>query len=937
MKKYLFICISILFLQITTVYGQSIYQTTYYKNPPQSALVDINDIKPVDDNSEKRIKSLKDPQKLIVLQNLGFAKQYLARNDLLSVYSCLDKVDNVLPDLSEALYLRALSHWAINDISFARYYFLKALSVGTDNYQIFEDAAKFFIEIGIYKEAIAVCIQAYKKSKDASWLFEGAEMALEFDEQSANYYFSYLSKLSYHGFGLEGLSDIAAKNGFYLEAQHGYSLVMKDYRDAKYQKLKLSKENIARVSEKINMLKINMVIADWSQKFENKEFDAALDILKTISHATAAESSIFLLNAKTYFEMGKYTEAQTLLNYSISQDNTLEEAFVLQAQIQMKQGQTNKALETIENGLKYNYDKMHLYDVFLDLLKTSGAIYYYNSILLELYEVSKLDNEQLLTLAQYYFEKKDYKKYIEILDSIEQTEDILLLKNRVDDTVLLEQSQNYIKDAKYKDIISNLYQKEFSNSIDENLRLRLVSQALYQLGDEYSAIQILVDKLNNETLSLENVYYLKYLISISKELGSGDVLKKLNDYEKKLSSSSNYLCEKIDEFLLLGQFDNAIAYLNRFRNNSNFNKKTIDNLEAKIYSQIAGKLYDERNISEAKNYMDLALSKNRDDIDAVYINKLLNVYSKWGDIKDYTLEDNYDITIAMADDFLLQIPARIDIRMIWIRALALDENREAVYIMKKLNGMDIYNYLKLSIFADTYYGFELYDHAIDFYNRSLKDTFNMYAQVMYIQTLAKLGRINDALKLTLSIRADNPNNSYIDYLLSKLYLSKGDIRMAFESINTAIRVNNNEKYQLQLGFCYEADNRSQMAFDIYADVLHKNKNYADAYVCLIKMLLENRKTLDILNRAKSLSETLITFDNSDAYYYYLLADSYYNIASFGDSVTLSDKIENLTISLQFFYDAMSRSVYGGDKELRVLIQNRIIIVEDNLSNIVNGS
>ncbi len=941
MKRYYFASIFILLLQTTLIYGQTIYQTQYYKEPPKSGIININRVNVVKDTSEKKIKSLKQDKRLVVLQNLGLAKQYLLQNDILAVYDCLEKVDDILLDLPETLYIRALTHWKINDISFARHYFLKALEVGTDNYSVFEDAAIFFKEVGLYTDALNIYLQAYKKSKDASWLFLGAELALNFDERSANYYFVLLAKSNYDGFGIEGLSDIAYQNGLYDTALHGYSVAIEKFEHQKYKKIKLSENNISRVNEKIGMTKVSAVIADWQDKFENEEYTAALDILKTISHSSAAEKSVFLLNAKTYAELGRYLEAQTLIEYSMNQDNSLEDAYIVAAQVEFLQGRTNEAISIIEDGLNNNYDKTALYNVFLNFLDIVDSKYYYDSILLELSKVSDPGYQQAIMLAKYYLERNNYKQSLEIIEGIEQTKEVLLFRERIDDMILLEQSEENRKSGKYKNVVADLSQKEFSGKNEEDLRVRLLSNALCQLGDSYTAIQLLIDKVNNETLSLNNTYYLQYIISLDKnsaytDIVSEDVIKNIDEWVAKISSNNLYVRDRVNEFLLFGQFAYAIDYLNELKQNTNFNKTIINNLEAKVYSQIAGKFYDKKNIVEAKKYTALAISKNKNDIDANYISKLLNLYDKWGDIENYMLEDNYDVTIAMANDFLYQIPARIDIRMILIRALALNKDTEAISIMKRINSMYMYDHLKCSILSDIYYGFEMYDYSASLYKQSLENhPDDMYTEVMYIQTLEKLGRIDEALKLALDIETKYTNNSYIQYLLSKLYLSKGNIDKAFSSINNAIMKFDNIKYQFQLGLCYEASSQVQTAFDLYADILQENKYYSDAYVHLIEILLENKKTIEVLDRAKSLSETLITFNPNDAYYYYLLADSYYNIAFFNTNTDLDEQIKSFKTTLLFFQNAMNRSIYGNDSKLRVLIKDKMIILNNSIKEAEN--
>ncbi len=934
MNKYCFISIFILLLQTASVCGQSIYQTIYYRQPPSNAIININDIKVIKDTSEKRIKSLKDPQRLIVLQNLGFAKQYLSQNNVLAVYDCLDKVDAILSDLPEALYLRALTHWKINDISYARYYFLKTLEVGTDDYNMFDDAARFFNEIGLYTESVRVYLHAYKKSKDSSWIFRAAQLALEFDEKSANYYFVVLAKSSYDAFGIEGISDIAAKNGLYEAALHGYAVAIKEFGKSKYQKINLSENNIVRVNEKIGITKLDIVIADWQQKFDNGEFLAALDTLKTISHASAVQKRIFLLNAKTYVAMGRYMEAETLLAYSMSQDTTLEEAFITSAQIEINQGNFNRAIDIIENGLKYNYDKTILYDFFLDLLQKADSKYYYNTILLKLSEVSEPDYEQSLMLAKYYLDKNEYTKSIEVLESIEQTQDVLLFRDAIDDAILLKKSENDGELGRYKEVIADLSKKEFSGESEE-LRVRLLSNAFHQLGDLYTAIDILVNKLNHETLSLNNTYYLQYLIGLSSSSDdmnviTDELIKRLNDWEKSILSNSLYIENKVNEFLIFGQFDYAVEYLSEIRGTSSISDKVLDNIEAKVYSQMAGKFYDDRNISEAVRYNSLALSKNRNNIDALYIDKLLNIYSKWGEIENYLLEDNYKVTIAMANDFLSKIPARIDVRMLLIRSLGLDKNIDALSILKQVNNMELYDHLKDSILSDIYYGFGIYDYCAVLYRQSLNASDDLYTQLMYIQTLSRLGRVDEALELTLALMLERPNDSHIQYLLSKLYLDKGEVEQAFEYINGAIEIFDNIKYQFQLGLCYEANGEVQTAFDIYANILQENKYYSDVYVHLIEILLENKKTKEILDRAKLLSETLVTFNQNNAYYSYLLANSHYNMIFFDKNPIVSQQVRDYKTTLLFFQNAMNRSIYGSDSKLRILIKDKMLVLNDSI-------
>lgn len=931
MKKYYFVSIFIFLLSTSITYAQNIYQSVYYRQPPANAFIDIKDVKVNQDTTDKRMKSLSASKKAVVQENLAFAKEYLNDGDVLKVYDYLDDIDAILSDLPEVLYLRALAHQKIGDISFVRYYFLRALEIGTNDYALFYDAIAFFNEMGLYSESVYVCLYAYKQSKDASWLFEAAEITLIFDEKSANHYFILLAKSSYDAFGVEGISDIAANNGFYDVALHGYYVAIKDFEKSKYKKTKLSDSNIARITEKIDKTKINIVVEDWQQKIDNKEFVAALDLLKTISGNSHIDDKIFLLNAKTYAQMSKYIEAQTLLEYSININNNLEDAFIVAAQIELNNGDILEAVDMIEEGLIYNYDKISLYNMLLSLLECAESKYYYDSVISALSDVLEPDYEMALRLSKYYLERSEYQKSLDIINALDDSEEVLLIKERVMSNILLGKSEQNRKLKKYQNIVRDLNNKKFSNEEDEDLRVRLLSLSFFQLGDLESAIQILVDKFNDGTISLNNTYYLQYLISNSSNsmgLVTDELVKNIDDWEKIISSSYLHITNRINEFLVFEQFYYALEYLNELKESASIDTKLLDNLEAKVYSQMAGDFYDKGDINQARKYTSLSLSKNKSDIDAIHINKLLNFYSRWGAIANDISKDNDKNTITIASNFLSQFPSRIDIRMTLLRNLGLYENIDTtISIIEQISSMNIYEYLKMSILSDIYYRFGMYDYCAILYRKSLDYKFDMHTSLMYIQTLENLGRSNEALALALEEEAQNQKNSYIKYILSKLYISRGDISSAYRSINDAIKISDNIDYLLQLGLCYEANGELEKAFNVYADILEKNSSYSEAYVRQVEVLLKNETIKENLARAEILSEKLIELDNDNAYYYYLLANIYYNIAFFDEASNRSDDIK---MALLLFQEALNKALYGSDKQLRVLIKDKIEILNKNM-------
>ena len=933
MKRCYYIGIVILLIKSSFIYSQNIYQSKYYTSPPGKAIIDIKSIDVPKDISKKRIAKLSDDKRVILLKNLGLAREYLYQNDILNVYEALDKSDAILNDLPESFYIRALAHWKIHDISFARYYFLKALSVGTEDYKIYTDAIKFFEEIGLPEEALRISLHAYKRSDDSSWLFEGGNLILDFYEASANYYFALLAKSSYDAFGIEGISDIASKNSNYSLALNGYNAALIEYKKSKYKKTKLYTNNINRVTKKMNLAKLDVHIDGWQQKFENGEFQTALSILKDISKTTEVENRLYLLNAKTYFEMGQYKQAQTLIEYSIAKDSSLEESYILKAQIEINQGQLNRAIKTLEGGFVYNYDKTTLYNSFLGVLKIGGSKYYYNNILLELSKISQPDYKQSIFLIEYYLEKQEYQKAREILLNIkEKTKEIDLLNKKIDNIILLHKSEENGKKGNYKEILKDLYGKTFDGN-EEDLRIRLLANALYNLNDLGQAIEILSLKIDDSTLSLNNTYFLLYLININKQKNTTEITEefivKIKNWQEHLFSNIIHLKKKISEFLEFGQYNDAINYLESIKGTSKYSDVAINNLESQVYAEFAGKLYDEKKIKDAQNSVNISLSKNKDNIDAVYIQDLLDMYYKWGDIEDYLYEDDYKITISMATDFLSILPANINIRMMLIRALALERNIQSIEIMKKINNMDVYNHQKLSILSDIYYGFGMYDYCLDLYKKSLDEDFNLHTAIMYTHTLDKLGKTNDALKFALDITIRYPKNSYGYYLSSQLYLKKNNTEVAFDLIKTAISIRNNIKYQLQLGLYYEKINDWEKAFEIYTSILNEKKYYIDVYVHMIKILLEEKKDA---NQAKTLAETLVNIDTQNPYSYYLLANACYELGIRNDILN-TDKIHYLKSSKMFYQNAIYRTIYGKDTELRYIIKEKIKLLDKRISDI----
>ncbi len=406
-------------------------------------------------------------------------------------------------------------------------------------------------------------------------------------------------------------------------------------------------------------------------------------------------------------------------------------------------------------------------------------------------------------------------------------------------------------------------------------------------------------------------------------------LTKVNNYLVKVAYNPRYLKEKIDEFLTFHQYTDALDYLKDISSRSRFSTTLLNNLEAKIYAQMAGSYYQEKNMAEAKKNVDMALSKNRADIDAVYVNKLLNIYYKWGYIENYILEDNYKASIAMANDVLKELPASIDVRMILIRALALDENRQSIEIMKRIKTMNVYSYLRLSLIADIYYGFGMYDYCESLYAQSLKENFNLHTAVMYTHTLGKLNKNTDALKLALDITIRYPSHSYAYYLASEFYLKMNSTKAAFELIGSAITIRNNIKYQLQLALCYRATNLDDEALEIYNYILTRNKYYVKAYEGIIEIANKNNTNLEM---AKNIGEELIAIDDKNPYYYYLIANTYFKLGS-NRQTDLKERETSLNVASIFYQNALNKTTFGRYDRLRNVIKNEINILNSYRNNL----
>ena len=857
---------------------------------------------------------LDESSKLILMNKFEEVKRLIDNFKFFDAINLCNELENSYKDYYMLYYIRGLAYYKTGDIYYSMLDFKKLLTMYFNDREIYEIVGNFFDNINDYEYTLKTYILAYKIYNDYYWLFLAGKSSLKYNDiRNANTYFTYCLRGG-SGYGFEGFADINLLQNQYEDALNNYSNAQMSYSSYGSNGI-----DIERLNSKISNVMVQRELYNWNSRIENREYEAATNILNSLSSYSKDFPEINLALAKTYFRMGDYQLSKNILNRFISVNKTFDEAYAILAQIYLYENNEKNAINILEKGLEYSYNKPRLYETFANMLYNAGYSFYPNKIISEIIGIYNISDENKIEYGKYLISKKEYYKAKELLNTVRiYRATVNSILDSIGFNIILDKAESLNRDEYYVDIMELLSGYKFSG-YEEQLRIGYIANSYYKLGSIDKAINILKELFNNNSISINNVILLRDLLKIrisnnnytqsQKDMDIADIQSTIF-WEEDLKENTGLITDKIYEYIKYNKYDEALAYIEQLKI-KNFDIDYIKKIESVVYGYYAAFLYDNRQFDKAKSVSNLAIRRNKDNYDAIAIKNQIYVDVYLNSVGNY---NNIDAYVKLSDirrEVLNISPAYMENMIKLAEALVYEYNIEGYNIINNiLKYVDI-NGARDLLLGKIYNKSRLYDYSFQAFTRA-----SQYIEVDLLDRVESIAEADDNKISFLNFNQKRKARDY--YALSKLYVKINNYNEAINSIQMAILSDNlNLDYRYQLGYINELMGNTKDALEYYEYIVKNNKNHVAANYRASVIYLEYFRNY---NLAYDYILSYISLVPDDYRGYELLGKIY----KYRAESLMENNAENLfRNALSSYKTASDKAVWGKDKEVKKNIEVEI--------------
>lgn len=911
--KRIFIIIFITFIAYISAYSNDIL---HYYSKVNDRNLNIG-IENVSVQTNDFFNKLDGNSRTTLINGLEEAKRLINNFKFFEAITLCNELENSYKDYYILYYLRGFAYYRTGDIYYSMLDFKKLLTMYFNEREIYEVVGNFFDNINDYEFTLRTYILAYKIYNDYYWIFLAGKTSLKYNDiRSANAYFTQCLRAGI-GYGFEGFADINLLNNQYADALNNYNNAQMSY--SSYSSYSNNRIDIERLNSKISNATVQRELYNWNSKLENREFESATNILNNLSSYSKDFPEINLALAKTYLRMGNYQLSKNMLNQFISVNKTFDEAYAMLAQIYLYENNEKSAIEILEKGLEYSYNKPRLYETFANMLYNAGYSFYPNKIVSQIIDIYNISDENKIEYAKYLISKKEYFKARELLNGIRSYRaTVNSILDSIGYNIILDKAEELNRDGYYVDIMELLSAHKF-NGYEEQIRIGYIANSYYRLGSIDRAINILKELYDNDSISINNVILLRELLKIrisnnnysqsQKDIDFADIQSTIF-WEDDLKNNTKLITDKIYEFIKYNQYDEALAYIEQLKI-KNYDIDYIKKIESIVYGYYATFLYDNRQFDKAKSISNLAIRRNKDNYDAIAIKNQIYVDIYLNSVGNFNNTDAYVKLSDIRREILNISPAYIDNMIKLAEALVYEYNIEGYNIINNiLRYVDI-NGARDLLLGKIYNKSRLYDYSFWAYNRAAQ-----YIDVDLLDRVESISAVDNNKISSLNFNQKRKARDY--YALSKIYVKINNYNEAINSIQRAILEDNlNLDYRYQLGYINERMGNMKESLEFYEYVIKNNKNHAAANYRAAVVYLEYFRNY---NLAYDYVMNYISLAPDDYGGYELLGKIYKNRAE----SLMENNTENLfRNALVSYKTASDKAIWGKDKEVKKNIEVEI--------------
>ena len=852
-----------------------------------------------------------------LINRLEEAKRLINNYKFFEAINLCNEIENSYSGYYMLYYLRGFAYYRTGDIYYSMLDFKKLLSMYFNEREIYEVVGNFFDYINDYEFTLRTYILAYKIYNDYYWIFLAGKTSLKYNDiKSANIYFSQCLRAGI-GYGFEGFADINLLQNQYADALNNYNNAKMSY--SSYSSYSNNRIDIERLNSKISNATVQRELYNWNSKLESGEFEAATNILNNLSSYSNNFPEINLALIKTYFKMGNYQISKNMLNQFIAVNKTFDEAYAMLAQIYLYENNEKSAIDILEKGLEYSYNKPRLYETFANMLYNAGYSFYPNKIISQIIDIYDISDENKIEYGKYLISKKEYFKARELLNGVRSYRaTVNSILDSIGYNIILDKAEELNRNGYYVDIMELLSSHKF-NGYEEQIRIGYIANSYYKLGSIDRAINILQELYDNNSISINNVILLRELLKVrisdnnysqsQKDMDIAEIQSTIF-WEDDLKNNTKLITDKIYEFIKYNQYDKALAYIEQIKT-KNYDIDYIKKIESIVYGYYATFLYDNRLFDKAKSISNLAIRRNKDNYDAIAIKNQIYVDVYLNSVGNF---NNIDAYVKLSDirrEVLNISPAYIDNMIKLAEALVYEYNIEGYNIINNiLKYVDI-NGARDLLLGRIYNKSGLYDYSFWAYNRAAQ-----YIDVDLLDRVESISAVDNNKISSLNFNQRRKARDY--YALSKIYVKINNYNEAINSIQRAILEDNlNLDYRYQLGYISELMGNPKEALEFYEYVIKNNKNHAAANYRTAIIYLEYFRNY---NLAYDYVMNYISLVPDDYSGYELLGKIYKNRAE----SLMENNTENLfRNALVSYKTASDKAIWGKDKEVKKNIEIEI--------------
>ena len=852
-----------------------------------------------------------------LINRLEEAKRLINNYKFFDAINLCNEIENSYSGYYMLYYLRGFAYYRTGDIYYSMLDFKKLLSMYFNEREIYEVVGNFFDYINDYEFTLRTYILAYKIYNDYYWIFLAGKTSLKYNDiKSANIYFSQCLRAGI-GYGFEGFADINLLQNQYADALNNYNNAKMSY--SSYSGYSNNRIDIERLNSKISNVTVQRELYNWNSKLESGEFEAATNILNNLSSYSNNFPEINLALIKTYFKMENYQISKNMLNQFIAVNKTFDEAYAMLAQIYLYENNEKSAIDILEKGLEYSYNKPRLYETFANMLYNAGYSFYPNKIISQIIDIYDISDENKIEYGKYLISKKEYFKARELLNGVRSYRaTVNSILDSIGYNIILDKAEELNKNGYYVDIMELLSNHKF-NGYEEQIRIGYIANSYYKLGSIDRAINILQELYDNNSISINNVILLRELLKVrisnnnysqsQKDMDIAEIQSTIF-WEDDLKNNTKLITDKIYEFIKYNQYDKALAYIEQIKT-KNYDIDYIKKIESIVYGYYATFLYDNRLFDKAKSISNLAIRRNKDNYDAIAIKNQIYVDVYLNSVGNFNNIDAYVKLSDIRSEVLNISPAYIDNMIKLAEALVYEYNIEGYNIINNiLKYVDI-NGARDLLLGRIYNKSGLYDYSFWAYNRAAQ-----YIDVDLLDRVESISAVDNNKISSLNFNQRRKARDY--YALSKIYVKINNYNEAVNSIQRAILEDNlNLDYRYQLGYISELMGNPKEALEFYEYVIKNNKNHAAANYRTAIIYLEYFRNY---NLAYDYVMNYISLVPDDYSGYELLGKIYKNRAE----SLMENNTENLfRNALASYKTASDKAIWGKDKEVKKNIEIEI--------------